>query len=649
MATALSNLLALLSLDESAYLKGLESSKQATESFSGNLATVGGAVVLGAVTAIGTAITAVGTAAFDAAETVDEAFDSIAVATGATGAELSQLQDDFKAVFASVPTDAGTAAEAIAILNARLDVTGPVLQDIAKPLLEVTRILGGDLAANSESFTRVIGDWNIPIEDAAGALDKLFVASQTTGADLATLMEQIVFYGAPMRNFGFSFEEAAALLASFAAQGVNTEIVMSGLRIAQGKFIKEGKDMNTGLWDTVEAIQNAATQTDALSIAVSIFGAKAAGDLVDTIRAGKFDLQGLTDAMINADGAIMNAAEATSDWGEQWKEFQNKMTLVLAPIGEKIREAFGTALDSLVEIFNRPDVQNAITVFADFVVQAIGKVVEYIPIFIDGFFQFVDFLKNNEGIVIGVFAALAAAALVWAYTTIVAAISSIAAFWPVLAVLALIGVASYLLYEAWTNNWGGIQEKTAQVVEALKMLWSELTENLTAIWNAFKAAFAGDWYAFGENLRIVWDNVWKYIAAILGSILPAILQAVEDFINSIINSFVNANWSSIGESIAQGILGGITSGIESASGFLQLQTNAISDAMSAWHGFSGAPAAVGVGIQSATAPAQPGYYAQQNQAETPAGRDEDLSRMIRDLPSDIARAVRDGLLKIPAR
>lgn len=30
-------------------------------------------------------------------------------------------------------------------------------------------------------------------------------------------------------------------------------------------------------------------------------------------------------------------------------------------------------------------------------------------------------------------------------------------------VLGLVGLAAYLLYEAWTNNWGGIQEKTAAV------------------------------------------------------------------------------------------------------------------------------------------------------------------------------------------
>lgn len=701
MATALSNLLALLALDESAYLKGLDSSQKATDSFAGNLASVGGAVVLGAITAVGTAVVTVGTAAFDAAERVDEAFDSIATATGAQGAELAQLQEDWKAVYTSVPTDAKSAADAISILNSRLDVTGPALQAIAAPLLEVTRILGGDLKTNAEGFTRVMGDWNIPVENAAGSLDALFVASQTTGADLGTLMQQIVQYGAPMRNFGFSFEEAGALLASFAAQGVNTEIVMSGLRIAQGKFIAQGKDMKTGLWETVDAIQNAATTTDALAIATEIFGAKAAGDMVDTIRSGKFELDGLVTSMMNADGAIMNAANATNDWGEKWQVFRNQMDIVLAPMGDKIREAFGTALDSVVEVFNRPDVQNAITVFADFAVKAIGKLVEYIPVVIDGFFQFVDFLKNNEGILIGVFVALAAAALVWAGASISAAISTITALLPVIAVIALIGLAAYLLYEAWTNNWGGIQEITATaianimaavqgVVDFFVAVWNNplvqqvvqtVLANVTALFAAFKAAFDGDWRAFGENLRVIWDNNWNLLVTVFQTIVPMLIEGAKNLITNVINTFQSTNWGEVGSNIVQGIAAGITgslgfivdaaqsaasAALEAAQGFLGIRSpsklfedeigaNMALGMVKGWEGILGsnpltpALASATVDIQPSATPTL-GFNAQapaQNDAS--ANSNDELNRILRDLPETIARAVRDAVLKAPKR
>lgn len=696
MATALSNLLALLSLDESNYLSGLDSSKKATDSFAGNLSNIGGAVVVGALTAIGTAIVGVGSFAFDAAETVDEAFDNIAVKTGATGDELSTLQDDFSKVFSSVPTDATSASDAIGILNSRLDITGGTLQNIATPLLELTRMLGGDIKTNAENFTRVIGDWNIPVEDAAGTLDSLFVASQKTGAPIDTLMQQIVQYGAPMRNFGFSFEESAGLLASFAAQGVNTEIVMSGLRTAQGKFITQGKDMNTGLWDTVDAIQNAATKTDALAIATEIFGAKAAGDMVDTILAGKFSLDGLVDSMTNADGAIMDAASATADWGEKWKVFQNKMTTALAPIGEKLREGFGSALDQLVEIFNRPDVQAAITQFADFAVVAIGKVVEYIPTFIQGISDLIVFLQNNQGIIVGVFAALGVAALAWGVTTAVAAWTAMAPLLPVIGVILLIAGAAYLLYQAWTNNWGGIQEITATAIENIKMAIQGVVDFFMAVWNnplfqtvvqtamsnvqaifsAFKAAFNGDWYAFGENLRIIWDNGWKLISTAFSTIVPILIEGAKNLITNIISTFQAINWGEVGMNIVRGIAGGITGSIgfiadaaksaaqaalQAAKGFLGIKSpstlfedeigiNMALGMVRGWESilnsnpFMPALALATVDIQQTSSSAPLGAAAQA-QGPMDGMQDDELKRMLRDLPNEIARAVQGAFAK----
>lgn len=700
MATSLSNLLALLALDESAYLKGLDSSQKAADSFGANLASVGGAVVVGALTAVATGVVAVGSAAFDAAETVDEAFDSIAVATGAQGDELLQLQEDWKAVFTTVPADANDVATAISVLNSRLDVTGPILQEIAAPLLEVTRILGGDLKTNAENFTRVIGDWNIPVEDAAGSLDALFVASQQTGADLGALMQQIVQYGAPMRNFGFSFEEAGALLASFTAQGVNTEIVMSGLRIAQGKFIAQGKDMKTGLWDTIDAIQNAATQTDALAIATEIFGAKAAGDMVDTIRAGKFELAGLTDAMLNADNAIMDTAASTNDWAETWKTFTNGMTVQLAPLGESIRSAFGEALTAVTEIFARPDVQNAMTAFADFAVVAIGRIVEYIPIVIDGFFQFVDFLKNNEGVMIAVLTALGAAALVWAGASIAAAWGTITAMLPVLAVIALIGLAAYVLYEAWTQNWGGIQEITATAVENIKTFIQGVVDFFTAVWNnpllqqvvqtalaniqvlfaAFKAAFSGDWYTFGEHIRTIWDNSWRMLGIVLTSAWNNVIKpAVKTGIDNVISFFTQTNWSEVGVNIVRGIVAGLlgaqsliadaarsaaSAALQAAKGFLgikspstlfedQIGANMALGMVKGWEGILGSnpltPALASATV-NVTPSAAPGFAAGP-QSAAGAGQDgeamilEEVRRLLRDLPDDLARAIRTSQVK----
>lgn len=698
MATALSNLLALLALDNKAYLDGLGQSQAAADTFGSKLSTVGGSVVMGALTAAAVATVAVGTAAWDAAETIDDAYDTIAIGTGATGEALQGLQSDFKAVFTAIPTDSRNAADAISILNSRLNITGDDLQNLAIPLLEVTRLLGGDLTTNAELFTRVIGDWNIPVENSASSLDALYVASQATGANLDTLMQQVVQYGAPMRNFGFSFNEATALLASFAAQGVNTEIVLSGLRIAQGKFITQGKDMSTGLWDTITAIQNAEDATSALAIATEVFGAKAAGDMVDTIRAGKFDIDALTASMEGADGAIMAQSDSVIGLVEKWEMFKNKITTILAPIGQTMEQSMSGVMDDLTEIFSRPEVQASLTTLVTAIGTGIAQAVMYIPALIEGIGSFITFIQANEGILVGVFVALGVAALAWGVTTAAAAITAITPMLPVIGVILLIAAAAYLLYQAWITNFGGIQEKTTavfawlkaafqSVVSAINAIWSNpiiqqvwqtILSNIQAIWGAFKSVFTGDWYAFGQNLRVIWDNGLRTLALIFQTIIPTILGAARNLIASLVEAFRNINWSEVGTNIIRGIAGGITGGIgiitsaaknaasaalQAAKGFLGIQspskvfelqvgymmaagvaegwTNGLDRLMQpAFGGLS----PVGVSAQ----PAAAGMSAMGG-AGTGTGSDammlEEIRRMLRELPDDIARAVASATAK----
>jgi phage-related minor tail protein len=544
MATALSNLLALLALDNSAYLDGLTSTKASTDSFADKLSNVGGAVVVGALSVAATAITAVGIAAWESAVVMDDAIDTIAIATGAMGPELDALEEDFKAVFASVPTDAKSAADVIGILNSRLDATGPALQNLAEPLLEVSRLLGGDAKSNAELFTRVMGDWSLPTEDSSASLDALFVAAQQTGAPLDTLMQQIVQYGAPMRNFGFSFEEAGALLASFTAQGVNTEIVMSGLRTAQGKFIAQGVDMKTGLWQTVDAIQNAATQTDALAIATETFGSKAAGDMVDTILSGKFSLDQLVESMMNADGAIMQTADSTKGLGEHWQLFKNKATTALAGIGEGPLQVIGKIMESLAADLDKPEVlaffQNIGQAVTDFAVKIYMSIPGVIQWFKDAF----NFLSENKGIVIGVLAALGAAALAWGITTAIAAWTALVPLLPIIAVILLIAGAAYLLYEAWTNNWGGIQEKVATfwawLQPILQNLWDWLSINVPLALQTLK----GWWDTVVTALTELWVNVlWPAITAVwewMSTTLFPFFQALGEFLGAVFGKVLEA-------------------------------------------------------------------------------------------------------------
>jgi phage-related minor tail protein len=205
-------------------------------------------------------LVALGKASWDAGQVFDGVMDGFVAKTGASGSALDQLGSDFKAVFTAIPVDAQTAGDAMAALSQKTGMTGTALQDASKQVLEMSRLLGGDATANASDFGRVMGDWGLTADQAGGALDKIFVATQKSGIGVDALMQKVVQFGSPMRLMGFTLDESVALLAKFEKEGVNTELVMGSLRIAAGKFAKASEGTTTAVKGGVPSLKAAADQ-----------------------------------------------------------------------------------------------------------------------------------------------------------------------------------------------------------------------------------------------------------------------------------------------------------------------------------------------------------------------------------------------------
>lgn len=490
-----------------------------------NLGKVGGLLLAAGITAAATAIIGITAMIWQAGGTIDAAYDQIAISTGATGAALEELQMNFDTVFSNVPASAEDAAAAISGLNQRLGMTGPVLEETSQSLLEMTRLTGGDLSTNIEQFTRFMGDAGIANEDATKTLDTLFVASQQTGVGIDRLMQLAVQFGAPMRSFGFSWEESIAMLGKWEKEGVNTELVMGSLRIAAGKFANENKPLKQGLEETFKAIKNAKDGSKALALAMDVFGARAGPDMAAAIRENRFELGDLVGTLENADGAIARTATSTMDWGERWTLFKNRITSALGPAGMGLMEAVNAALTALETILARPDIQAGLMAIVNGIVWLAQTAAANLPGMIDQFFNLVAWLQANQGVVVAILAVLGASFLALGVNVAVAAWTAMAPLLPIVAALAAIGLAAYILYTAWTENWGGIQDIVsgfwAWLQPILQNLWDWLAINVPL---AFQT-LANFWTSI---LQPALRELWNWLA----TNIPAAIQALANYWNN---------------------------------------------------------------------------------------------------------------------
>lgn len=337
--------------------------------FGSKVGSVGTAAVAG-FAAMGVAAVGVGGALYAIGGQFDDAFDRIRVGTGATGAELAGLEESFKAVVSTVPTDFDTASAAITGLNQRLGLTGQPLEALTAQLVNLSRITDTDVGANVEQVTRVFGDWSISTENQAGSLDALFRAAQATGTTVDGLSATMVQFGGPLRQLGFGFEQSAALIGQFEAQGVNTELVLGSMRQALGRMARAGEDPVETFRRVTEEIENAGSAGEANALALELFGARAGPDMAAAIREGRFEIGDLLDTVANGTETINGAAADTADFSEKWQLLKNKVLVGLQPIAEKVFGAVGDAMDRII-----PVVEQVIAVFQE---DGLGGVFAYL-------------------------------------------------------------------------------------------------------------------------------------------------------------------------------------------------------------------------------------------------------------------------------
>ena len=298
---------------------------------------------------IATAVVA-GMAGLTAAGKVfEDVRNTIVVGTGASGKALKGLEADARAVGKNTPSAFKDIGGAVADLNTRLGLTGKPLQSMASQMLNLSRITKTDVSQNIADVTRVFGDWSIKTKDQSAALDKIFYTSQATGVGLDKLAQSVVQFGAPLRQFGFSFEQSLAMFGKWEKEGVNTQAVMSGLKIGLGKLSKAGKDPVKAFAQVQNAIKNAGSAGEANKIAIETFGQRAGPDMAAAVREGRFELSSLVKGLKGSKGSIADADKRTRTMSESWQLFKNRVLIAVRPLAVKFLDVLTRGFKALTE------------------------------------------------------------------------------------------------------------------------------------------------------------------------------------------------------------------------------------------------------------------------------------------------------------
>lgn len=428
-----------------------------------------------------------GVASYKAWSEVDDALDSVAAGTGATGKELEILQQTAKDVYTSMPVDIKATGEAVADINTRLGLQGDALEDATRQFMKYSEVNKSDVSTSIETVAKAMNDANIPTSELNSVLDELTSASQASGLTVDTLAEALSQNGVQMRALGFNTQETIALLATMEKNGVNSSVVLTGMKKAMANYTNAGKDANVELGNLFQGIKDG---TVSASDAMDVFGTKAGASLYQYIQEGKLNYQDLLKVLQDSNGQLDASYEAMLDPMDKAKVAMNNLKQVGADLFDQIQATLAPMIQAIAENLQRfsqwfstldPNVQQFI-VIVGLVVAALGPVLIFIGKICTGVGKIIEIVGFLGEFLAPVFSAIGSGLnALWG---LILANPVIAIVVGIIAVIALLWAKCEWFRDGVTNLINNIRDGFKNGWNKIKNIW---TNAIDGIKNKFKS------------------------------------------------------------------------------------------------------------------------------------------------------------------
>lgn len=474
----------------------------------------------------------------DAWSEIDEAMDTVTTKTGLTGDALEELQEIAKDIATSMEaTTFQESADAVGELNTQFGLTGKKLQSASELLIKYAKINETDISSSAISAKQAIEAYGLTAEDLGMVLDNVTKAAQDTGQSVDTIVQKAIDGAPQIKGLGLSFEEGAALIGKFEKSGVDSSAALSSLSKAAVIYAKDGKTLTDGLNETVSAIQNSTSETEALSIASEIFGSKAAPRMVDAIQRGAFSFDDLAEAAKSSSGTVSTTFDETVDPIDKLTQYSNQAKEGMAELGGKLLETVIPALEPLMGML-----ESAVNWFTSLnetdqqTIVILGLVTTAVMMLLGAIAPLVIAI-GAIGAPVGIVVAAIVGAIA-AITLIIQAIMN----W---------GAISEWLQSTWDSCAAWLSELWNNIVTTATTAWSNFTTWLSELWSSITSTAQSAWSSFTAWLSGLWSSVvstgqslWSSFTSALSNIFSSLISGAQSLWSSFTSTLSNL-WSGL--------------------------------------------------------------------------------------------------------
>jgi len=501
------------------------------------------------------AVTAVGAAAVKTAADFESSMSKVAAVSGASGSELDALSAKAREMGSKTKFSASEAAEAMNYMA----MAGWKTEDMLSGLdgvMNLAAASGEDLGTTSDIVTDALTAFGLSAGDSGHFADVLAAASSNANTNVS-MMGETFKYAAPIAGaLGFSVEDTAEAIGLMANAGIKSTQAGTSLRTIMTNLSGDVKICGANIGEVTVATTNAdgsmrdlsdiladcrvafsgLSESEKATAAESLVGKNAMSGFLALMNAGEGDINKLSGAINNCDGAAENMANTMND------NLEGQLTILKSAL-EELAISFGQILlpaiknivewiQGFVNILNSmPDGMKQTIVTIALVAAALGPVLIIVGKVISAVGTIMTIVPKVAGViktVQGAFAALNTTMLANPIVLIIAAIA------------ALVAAFIYL----WNTN------------EEFRQFWIDLWENIKeiaiAVWEALKAFFSAAW----EAIKTTAETIWNAIAGFFTGLWDGIKNTFTTVVNAI-STFLSTMWNTI-KSVAETVWNAIS-------------------------------------------------------------------------------------------
>lgn len=523
-------------------------------------------------------VTAAGTAAVKTAADFESAMSKVAAVSGATGSDLDALTKKAREMGSKTKFSASEAAEAMNYMAMAGWKTEDMLSGI-EGVMNLAAASGEDLAVTSDIVTDALTAFGLTAQDSGHFADVLAAASSNANTNVSMMGETFKYCAPIAGSLGFSVEDTAEAIGLMANAGIKSTQAGTSLRTVMTSLSGDVKICGSEIGEVTVATANAdgsmrdlgdiladcreafsgLTESEKAAAAESLVGKNAMSGFLALMDAGEGDVNKLSGAINDCDGAAEKMADTMND------NLEGQLTILKSAL-EELAISFGQLLIPILKdvvqwiqgfvgfLNSLPEgVKKTIVVIA-LAAAALGPVLIIVGKVISSIGTIMTVIPKLAGVVGTVQKAFGALHVTMLANPIVLIIA---------AITALVAAFIYLwntneeFREFWIGLWEDVKRVAVEVWEGISQFmsqaWESIRQMAVTVWNGMKQTITTVITGIRDTVSRVWNSIRSTVTSVVNALKSAVggaFTSMWDGIRSTVSGIYDTIKSGFGQAVS---------------------------------------------------------------------------------------------------